>query len=136
MKQNRFAGKISALMIAGGVLAGQVLIGSPTPSATAQTASAPGNAAFVRCAACHSVARGAKGIGPTLFAVSGRAVAGEPSFVYSPALKAKGGVWNDALLDAYIADPRKAVPGTRMAFIGEKDPAKRAALIAYMKTLK
>lgn len=30
----------------------------------------------------------------------------------------------------------KMVPGTKMAYAGMSDPAKRAEIIAYMKTLK
>ena len=36
---------------------------------------------------------------------------------------------------AFVAAPAQTVPGTRMFYAGQKDPAKRAALIAYLKTL-
>lgn len=44
--------------------------------------------------------------------------------------------WDDATLDAFIANPHDVVPKTRMAFVGESDANKRAAIIAYLKTLK
>src|SRR3546814_18315437 len=48
-------------------------------------------------------------------------------------MKAKGGVWDEAALDAYLADPMKTVTGTRMAFAGAIDPADRKALILSRK---
>lgn len=97
---------------------------------------AEGEKAFRKCAACHSVAPDAKHkIGPNLWGVAGAAKAGKEDFRYSAALAAAGGVWDDAALDAFLADPRAAVPATRMAFPGLRDPAQRAAAIAYLRTL-
>ncbi len=50
-------------------------------------------------------------------------------------MKASGLKWDDATLDAYLADPQKIVPGTKMSFGGIKDAAKRKAVIEYLKTL-
>ena len=44
--------------------------------------------------------------------------------------------WDDATLDKWIAAPMAMVPGTMMSFPGLKDPAKRAEIIAYLKTLR
>jgi cytochrome c len=111
-------------------------LGGMAASAAGAPDPAAGKQAFVPCQGCHSAAQGDEGAGPSLFHVAGRKVASEPGFDYSPAMKAKGGIWSDAALDAYLADPRKAVPGTTMTYPGQKDPAKRAALIAYLKSLK
>ena len=51
-------------------------------------------------------------------------------------MKAKGGIWNDAALDAYLKAPMKDVPGTRMAFAGVIDAADRKALILYLAEQK
>ena len=51
------------------------------------------------------------------------------------ALKASGLTWDDATLDRYLESPMKTVPGTKMVYAGLKDPAKRAEVIAYLKTL-
>jgi cytochrome c len=51
-------------------------------------------------------------------------------------MKAKGGNWDEAALDAYLAAPSKIVPGTKMAFAGVSDAAKRKALIEYLKAQK
>ena len=55
-----------------------------------------------------------------------------PGFNYSPALKSSGIVWDAKTLDQYLAAPTVKVPGTRMV-MKVSDPARRAALIAYLK---
>lgn len=108
------------------------------PAAAPATAVAKSGAdVFKKCAACHSVTPdGRNGIGPGLHGVSGRAVASVQGFTYSNALKGKGGVWDDAALDAFIAAPAKWAPGTKMMFAGISDPADRKALVEYLATLK
>ena len=94
---------------------------------------AMGEQVFKRCVACHTIDPGGRnGIGPNLHGVVGRAVASHSGFSYSGAMKAHGGVWDDAALDAYLKQPMKAVPGTRMAFAGIPDDADRKALILYL----
>ena len=53
-------------------------------------------------------------------------------FRYSPALKRSGITWTPQTMDAFIADPQKAVPGNRAPFAGLPDARDRADLIAYM----
>ena len=96
----------------------------------------PAPPAFVACKACHSVVKGQRsGVGPNLNGVMGRSAASLPDFKYSPALKNSQLRWDEKSLDAFLAAPAKKVPGTRMA-IGMADPAKRAAIIDYLKTQK
>jgi cytochrome c len=45
-------------------------------------------------------------------------------------------VWDEKELDTYLTDPKAEVPGTKMLFIGIKDPTDRQNLIAYLATLK
>jgi len=93
-----------------------------------------GEQVFRRCVACHTIDKGgANGIGPNLHGVVGAAVASKPDFSYSGAMKAKGGVWDEAALNAYLKQPMMAVPGTRMAFAGIPDDADRKALILYLE---
>ncbi len=94
-----------------------------------------GKAAFGACAMCHSVETGKNGIGPSLFGVVGRAAGTAPGFKYSAAMT-KAGTWTPQTLDAFIAAPKTAVPGTTMPYGGLKDAQKRADLIAYLGTLK
>lgn len=94
---------------------------------------AAGAQAFAQCRACHTLAKGQRsGLGPNLHGVFGRQAGGLPGYNYSPALKASGIRWDAKSLDSYLAAPSKRVPGTRM-IIKVPDPARRAALIAYLK---
>lgn len=105
------------------------------PAPTVEPTAAMGEMVFRRCVACHTIDKGGRnGIGPNLHGIVGRAVASHPGFSYSGAMKAKGGVWDEAALDTYLAEPMKALPGTRMAFAGVIDAADRQALILYLKS--
>ena len=87
----------------------------------------------LQCKTCH----GAKSspMGPSLAGVAGRDIASLSDFTYSAGLKAKTGAWSDPSLDAYLAAPAKFAPGTRMP-ASLPATADRAAVIAYLKTLK
>jgi len=88
------------------------------------------------CAECHSVREGKNKKGPSLFAVAGRKAALVADFAYSDAMKASGIVWTPAALDAYIANPRKAVPGGKMKYDGLADGTDREDLLVYLGSLK
>lgn len=112
---------------------------TPTPSPAATRAAAPvavaEPAAFAMCKACHSVEPGKNGIGPSLAGIWGEKAGAVPGFDFSDAMKSSGLVWNQSGLDRYLADPRGVVPGTKMAFGGMKDAAKRREVIDYIKGL-
>ncbi len=88
-----------------------------------------------QCGDCRTVAASSTDFGPSLKGVVGRPVAGLKDFTYSAALKARGGTWTEAALDAFVANPSAVVPGTAMTG-GAPVAADRAAIIAYLKTLK
>lgn len=84
----------------------------------------------MQCKMCHAGGP----MGPSLAGVAGAKIASK-DFAYSPALKAKGGVWSDANLDAYLKSPAAFAPGTKMMMAVPSDE-NRAAIITYLKTLK
>jgi cytochrome c len=106
-----------------------------TASATPATAAVAEPAAFAVCKACHSVEPGKNGIGPSLAGIWGEKAAAVPGFEFSQAMKDSGLTWNQSTLDRYLTDPRGVVPGTKMAFGGVSDAAKRQAIIDYIKAL-
>ncbi len=107
------------------------------PAAQAAGDPAKGKAVYAQCMACHKAdASGKSTIGPNLWKVVGRTSGTLPGFNYSPAMKGAKRVWTEAALDAYLAAPAKALPGNRMPFAGLRDPAARANVVAYLKTLK
>lgn len=99
---------------------------------------AAGEEVFRHCRTCHEVGPNAKSkLGPALNGIIGRKAGTVEGFNYSPVNKAageRGLLWTEAELSAYLADPRKYMPGNRMAFVGIKDEQDRADLIAYLKT--
>ncbi len=110
---------------------------TPATAAATPVAAADGKpASFAQCAACHSVEPGKHGIGPSLAGIYGTKAGELAGYTFSPALKASGLSWDDATLDQWLAGPMKLVPGTKMTYAGLSDPAKRAELVAYLKTLK
>jgi cytochrome c len=89
---------------------------------------------FRQCAACHSTLPGEQMTGPSLAHVWNRKAASEPGFMrYSDVLKRSGLTWNEASLDAWLADPAKLVPGNAMTFPGVRDAQARRDLIAYLR---
>jgi cytochrome c len=79
---------------------------------------------------------GSNGVGPSLQGINGRKAGSFAGFLYSRAMKNAGHAWDAKSLDAYLADPQKAVPGNLMPYSGVTDAKQRADLIAYLATLK
>ena len=93
-----------------------------------------GRQVFRYCAGCHSLKPGKIKVGPSLAGVFGRRAGAEPKFFfYSRALKNSGVVWDEPALMAWLANPRKFIPGNRMNFGGLPNPETRKAVIDYLK---
>jgi cytochrome c len=115
------------------------LIGLAIPLAAPASAADAENGEKVfkqQCGACHSPVAGKNGVGPSLFGIVGRTAGSVDGFRYSAANKGSGIAWTAEKLDPYIKNPKEIVPGTTMPYIGLKDDAKRADLIAYLETVK
>jgi cytochrome c len=95
-----------------------------------------GKATFKKCALCHTTETGKNKVGPSLFGVVGRKSASLENYNYSEAMKKFDHMWDLQTLDTYLADPRAAVPGTKMIFPGLKEKNERDDVIAYLETLK
>jgi cytochrome c len=111
-------------------MAGALALGS----AQAQDAVA-GKTVFAQCSACHAVDE-KNGAGPSLKGIVGRASGSVAGFRYSRALIGVRHEWDVNSLDAFIANPQKAIPGNAMPFSGLPDASQRANLIAYLQTLQ
>jgi cytochrome c len=94
------------------LIAALTLIAAP---AFAEGDATKGADLFKRCKACHAIVapdgtavqKGGK-TGPNLFGVIGRPVASAADFKYGDAIKAagaKGLIWDEAMVAAYVTDP-------------------------------
>lgn len=97
---------------------------------------AAGEAAFRACAACHTADQGgANRVGPNLWNIVGASHAHRDDFNYSDAMQQLSGEpWTYEALNAFIADPRGTIPGTRMAYGGMRNVQDRANLIAWLRS--
>ena len=113
----------------------------PPVAALLQNASVEsGQATFKKCQACHSGEKGGPNkVGPHLWDVVDRPVASVSDFSYSSGMKdfSEGSSkhWDYDHLYHFLKNPKGYVSGTAMGFAGIKDPAGRADVIAYLRTL-
>ncbi len=109
---------------------------TPGAEILAQGDPAAGEKVFRKCKACHTVEKdGPSRVGPNLYGIVGASVAAVDGFRYSGALTDHGGDWTPDRLAAFLANPRKAVPGTKMSFAGLRKPEDQADVIAYLASL-
>lgn len=110
----------------------------PISSLLATASIDKGEGVFKKCAACHTVEEGgANKVGPALYGIVNRPVAGLGDFSYSSALKAyaEGKEWTYEELNGFLFKPKDHVKGTSMGFAGLKKTQDRADIIAYLRSL-
>lgn len=92
-----------------------------------------------QCASCHSTVAGETRVGPSLSGVVRRKAGRARGYsAYSDALRQRGAaglVWTAKNLDMWLADTSAFAPGSMMNY-RQADPAKRAAIVAYLSQLK
>ncbi len=97
---------------------------------------AKGADVFKKCSACHNAEPGgANALGPNLYGIMGAPHSSKPGFAYSAILTEKKGTpwtWDD--MSAWLANPKKYAPGTKMTFAGLSSPEDRANVMAYLNS--
>ncbi len=88
-----------------------------------------------QCATCHTTnlsdpARQ----GPSLFRIVGRPAGKVEGFHYSAGFAKADFVWDDARLDAWLANPQAIIRGSIMTY-RQSNAETRAAIIAYLREL-
>jgi cytochrome c len=98
---------------------------------------AAGQAVFAKCQSCHNAdSGGPNGTGPNLWGVVGRPPASHPGFAYSDGMKgfaAKQPVWDYEHIYEFVKNPQAYVAGTKMTFVGLKQPQDRINVIAFLR---
>ena len=89
------------------------------------------------CAFCHQIGEEAQNaVGPHLNRIFDRGAGALEDFRYSAGLARMGDdglTWTYETLDAYLANPRALVSGTRMSYRGLRDEQGRHDLIAFLR---
>lgn len=118
----------AAVLLASGLL--------PSCAALAEGNPVRGATAFRACLPCHALEAGRHQTGPSLAGIYGRPAGKIEGFDrYSKPLAEANFDWTPEKLDAWLENPGKMLPGTRMTYL-VGNAQTRADLIAYLKALQ
>ena len=96
-----------------------------------------GQATFAKCQSCHNAdSGGPNGTGPNLWGVVGRPPGSHAGFTYSDGMKAFGAkqpVWDYEHIYEFVKGPQAYINGTKMSFVGLKQPQDRINVIAFLR---
>ena len=134
LKKDAFPVEVAA----GGATGGAVAAAAPIDLGTALAAADVKKGEQIarsKCTACHTLDKGQPpATGPNLYGVvGGPVIRPEAGFNYSSAMQKFGGNWTFDRLWAFIGNPRDAVPGTAMTFVGLPKETERADVIAWLR---
>lgn len=117
--------------------AAAIPVAEPILAMLATADAAKGQGTVKVCAACHTFDKGGPArVGPNLYGIIGSKYAHMDGFAYSDSIKSMHDkTWDYAALNAFLWNPKKHIPNTKMVFAGMKKPEDRANVIAYLRTL-
>ncbi len=93
-----------------------------------------GEKIYKKCGACHNYKKDSVNkVGPNLWNLINRPIAGVEGFGYSKALIEIGGKWTYEELSNFLYKPKDYAKGTKMNFSGLKKVEDRANLILFLR---
>jgi cytochrome c len=130
--------KLRATKVIGPGFCGALLVATTAGAQMPLPADKPPDGATLfkqQCATCHTTnPSDPVRQGPSLFKIVGRRPGKVDGFHYSAGFGKADFLWDDAKLDAWLANPQAVIPGAIMAYRQPKAET-RAAIIAYLKEL-
>jgi len=123
------------------VLAGLMIAAASTFANAASHAegdAVKGAKVFKKCKACHVADKEKNKVGPHLVGIIGRKAGGVEGYKYSKGMKAKAeeiGMWDEAKIFEYIANPKKYLGARSKMTFKLKKEKQRKDVIAYLKSL-